>query len=245
MELYNSIIEKVDGLLGAQTPKKYPYDPNKTWEDVGGNQLIMMKESAYELGGDNKPAVNYACVSSDDYVTEDEIWVYGKDLTEIKGSVPFARIVLVKVASLKGEGEEDTEPVFRAIQDIDFVKYHVYPKGYMIRSSSDSFREQVRVSKDAVKKGISFERVGNSYIKQYKKDPNVVAVRVIFSTVDDADYAEMKKDAKKVRDITKTLSKILEGMSTDCHTCSLKEICDEVEGLKELHFGKEKKEFKG
>lgn len=245
MELYNSIIEKIDGHLGSSTPKKYAYNPDKTWEDVGGNQLIMMKESAYELGGDNKPAVNYACVSSDDYVTEDEVWVYGKDLTEIHGSVPFARIVLVKVASLKGEGEEDTEPLFRAIQDIDFVKYHVYPKGYMIRSSSDSFREQVRVSKEAVRKGISFERVGNSYIKEYKKNPNVLAVRVIFMTVDDADYAEMKKDAKKVRDITKTLSKILEGMATDCHSCSLKEICDEVEGLKELHFGKEKKEFKG
>lgn len=245
MELYNSIIEKVDGLLGSSSPKKYSYNPDRTWEDVGGNQLIMMKESAYELGGDNKPAVNYACVSSDDYVTEDEVWVYGKDLTEIRGSVPFARIVLVKVASLKGEGEEDTEPLFRAIQDIDFVKYHVYPKGYMIRSSSDSFREQVRVSKDAVRKGISFEKVGNSYIKEYKKNPSVLAVRVIFATVDDADYAEMKKDAKKVRDITKTLSKILEGMATDCHSCSLKEICDEVEGLKELHFGKEKKEFKG
>lgn len=244
MELYNSIIEKVSGLLGSSTPKKYPYNPAKTWEDAGGNQLIMMKESAYELGGDNKPAVNYACVSSDDYVTEDEIWVYGKDLNEIKGSIPFARIVLVKVASLKGEGEEDTEPLFRAIQDIDFVKYHVYPKGYMIRSSSDSFREQVRVSKEALKKGITFEKVGNSYIQEYKKNPNVLAVRVIFATVDDADYAEMKKDAKKVRDITKTLSKILEGMATDCHSCNLKEICDEVEGLKELHFGKEKKEFK-
>ena len=245
MELYNSIIEKVNGHLGSTVPKKYAYNPDKTWEDVGGNQLIMMKESAYELGGDNKPAVNYACITSDDYVTEDEIWVYGKDLNEINGSVSFARIVLVKVDSLKGEGEEDTEPLFRAIQDIDFVKYHVYPKGYMIRSSSDSFREQVRVSKDAVKKGISFEQVGNSYIKEYKKNPNVLAVRVIFATVDDADYAEMKKDAKKVRDITKTLSKILEGMATDCHSCSLKEICDEVEGLKELHFGKEKKEFKG
>ena len=245
MELYNSIIEKVDGLLGSTSPKRYSYNPSGTWEDVGGNQLIMMKESAYELGGDNKPAVNYACISSDDFVTEDEILVYGKDLSEIRGSVPFARIVLVKVASLQGEGEEDTEPLFRAIQDIDFVKYHVYPKGYMIRSSSDSFREQVRVSKEAVKKGITFEQVGNSYIKEYKKNPNVIAVKVIFSTVDDADYAEMRKDAKKVRDITKTLSKILEGMATDCHSCSLKEICDEVEGLKELHFGKEKKEFKG
>ena len=55
----------------------------------------------------------------------------------------------------------------------------------------------------------------------------------------------MRKDAKRVRDITRTLSKILEGMQTDCSSCSLKSICDEVEGLKELHFGKEKKEFKG
>ena len=115
----------------------------------------------------------------------------------------------------------------------------------MIRSSSDSHREQVRVSKEAVRKGINFEEVGNSYISQFKKNPDVKAVRMIFITCDGPDFAEMKKDARKVRDITKTLSKILEGMSTDCHTCSLKEICDEVEGLKELHFGKEKKEFKG
>ena len=245
MDLYNSIIDKIDGMLGSARPKRFKYDPNRTWEDVGGNQLVMMKESAYELGGDNKPAVNYACVTSGDYVDEDEILVYGRDLNEIRGSVPFARIAIIKVRDLAGENEEDTEPLFRAIQDIDFVKYHVYPKGYMIRSSSDSFREQVRVSKEAVRKGITFEQVGNSYIAQFKKNPDIIAVKLIFATVDDAEYAEMKKDAKKVRDITKTLSKILEGMSTDCHTCSLKEICDEVEGLKELHFGKEKKEFKG
>lgn len=245
MELYNSIIEKIDGHLGSSQPRRFKYDPRRTWEDVGGNQLVMLKESAYELGGDSKPAVSYACVTSGDYVQEDEILVYGRDLNEIKGSVPFARIAVVKVSALAGENEEDTEPLFRAIQDIDFVKYHVYPKGYMIRSSSDSFREQVRVSKEAVKKGITFEQVGNSYISQFRKNPDVIAVKMIFATIDEADYAEMKKDAKKVRDITKTLSKILEGMATDCHSCNLREICDEVEGLKELHFGKEKKEFKG
>ena len=246
MELYNTIIEKIDGLLGSSEPKRYDYDPAKCWEDVGGNQLIMMKEAAYELGGDSKPAVNYACVtSSEGFADKDEILVYGKDLREISGSAPFARIAIIKVKELNGENDEDTEPLFRAIQDIDFVKYHVYPKGYMIRSSTDSFREQVRVSKEAVRKGINFEQVGNSYISQFKKNPDILSVKMIFVTTDDADYAEMKKDAKKVRDITKTLSKILEGMSTDCHSCNLKEICDEVEGLKELHFGKEKKEFRG
>ena len=245
MELYNSIIEKIDGMLGASEPKRYDYDPGKAWEDVGGNQLVMMKEAAYELGGDNKPAVNYACVTSGDYVDKDEILVYGKDLNEINGSVPFARIAVIKTKDLVGEGEEDTEPLFRAIQDIDFVKYHVYPKGYMIRSSSDSFREQVRVSKEAVQKGISFESVGDSYITQYKKNPDILAVKMIFLTAEDADFAGLRADAKKTRDITMTLSKILEGMAADCHSCNLREICDEVEGLKELHFGKEKKEFKG
>lgn len=245
MELYNSIIEKIDGMLGSTNPKRYDYNPNRCWEDVGGNQLVMMREAAYELGGDSKPAVNYACVTSGDYVDKDEILVYGKDLSEINGSVPFARIAVVKTKNLVGEGEEDTEPLFRAIQDIDFVKYHVYPKGYMIRSSSDSFREQVRVSKEAVRRGINFEEVGNSYITQYKKNPDVIAVKMIFLTADDADYAGLRSDAKKTRDITLTLSKILEGMATDCQSCNLREICDEVEGLKELHFGKEKKEFKG
>ena len=241
MELYNSIIEKIDSHIGPQSPKRFEYNPERCWEDVGGNQLVMMKEAAYELGGDNKPAVNYACVSSGDYADRDEILVYGPDLSEIKGSVPFARIAIIKVDILAGEGEEDTEPLFRAIQDIDFVKYHVYPKGYMIRSSSDSHREQVRVSKEAASRGITFEQVGNSYIRQYKQNPNIKAVKLIFVTTDDADFAEMRADAKKTRDITLTLSKILEGMATDCRTCNLKEICDEVEGLKELHFGQSKK----
>lgn len=244
MDLYNSIIEKTEALLGASAPKCYEYSEDKAWEDAGSNQLIMMKDSAFELGGDGKPAVNYSCVTTGGFVEKDEIVVYGRDLSEIGESSPFARIAIVEVAPLQGEGEDDTEPVFREIQDIDFVKYHVYPKGYMGRTSSDSFREQVRISKEAVRKGISFEKVGCDYIRKYKENPNIKAVKLIFVTAADAKYDELLKNARTVADITKTLSKILEGMPTDCHSCNLKEICDEVEGLKELHFGKEAKEFK-
>ena len=79
------------------------------------------------------------------------------------------------------------------------------------------------------------------FIRQYKKNPNILNVRMIFITAPDADYAQAKKLAKNTRDITMSLTKILEGMPTDCGSCSLKPICDEVEGMKELHFGKEKK----
>lgn len=247
MDLYNSIIKQTEALTGASAPKKFKYDPAKAWHDGGVSELVMLRDAAFELGENNQPAVNYSCVTTDaSLVSEDEVVLIGPDLTEMRSGTPFARIALVLVDELKtGKDEDDTEPVFRAIQNIDFVKYHVFPEGYMVRTSSENMREQVRVSKAAISKGISFERVGCDYIKQFKKDPNVKAVKLFFITAPDADYKAMAANAKSVHDITMTLSKILEGMPTDCGSCNLKPICDEVEGLKELHFGKKAKEFKG
>lgn len=51
------------------------------------------------------------------------------------------------------------------------------------------------------------------------------------------DYAQMQKLAKKATAVTGTLTHILEGLPTDCSVCALKDVCDEVEGMKELHFG--------
>ena len=173
-------------------------------------------------------------------VEQDEILVFGPDLTELRGDSAYARIALLRVGDIESDDEDDTEQAFRAIQDMDFVKYHVFPKGYMIRTSSESNREQVRLSSAALKKGISFRAVGNDFIRQYKQNPNILAVKLIFITAPDADYAALEQEAKTVRDITMSLSKILEGMPTDCGSCNLKPICDEVEGMRELHFGKEK-----
>ena len=246
MDLYNSIIKQTGALAGASAPKKYKYDPAKAWKDNGVSELVMLRDAAFELGENNQPAVNYSCVTTDpSLVCEDEIVVVGPDLSEMKSGTPFARIALILVDELKTvENEEDTEPVFRAIQAIDFVKYHVFPEGYMVRTSAENFREQVRISRDAIRRGISFESVGCDYIKQFKATPNVKAVQLIFVTAPDADYKAMTANAKSVHDITMTLSKILEGMPTDCNHCNLKPICDEVEGLKDLHFGKKAKEFK-
>ena len=238
MNLYDSIIKHAEELKGSSAAKRYVYSPDRCWEDVGANELVMMKDSAFELGGEGKPAVNYTCVTSDSaLVAEDEILVIGKDISEISSDVPFARIAIVRVGDIDELGEEDSEKLFRAIQDIDFVKYHVFPKGYMVRSSGESFREQVRVSKSSKLGGMSFEGIGNDYIKNYKKNKNIEAVKLMFITAPDADYKGMLADAKTVHDITLTLSKILEGMPTDCSSCGLKDVCDEVEGLKELHFG--------
>ena len=65
----------------------------------------------------------------------------------------------------------------------------------------------------------------------------MLAAKVIFVTEKGMDYAAMQKEAKKANDVTGTLTHILEGLPTDCSVCALKDVCEEVEGMKELHFG--------
>ena len=123
---------------------------------------------------------------------------------------------------------------------MEFVKYHVFPKGYMFRISSGDFREQVRVSRSALQRGISFRSVGFDFIRRYLKNPNVLKVKLLFVTDLQAPYQRLRACAKKTADITRTLTHILDGMPTDYGSCHLKPICDEVEGMRRLHFKQSK-----
>ena len=234
MELYNSLIKESNSLLEKGRPRVWEYRPGDAWKDIGSSELVLQKDAAYELGAMGKGSANYVLFTSNpELVDKDQILLYGADLGEIRGDVDFARIVLLRVGLIDG----DDEAVYRTLKDIEFAKYHVYPEGYMVRMSPESYREQVRVSKQALKKGVSFKNIGANYITAYKKDPNVLNATVIFVTAPGFDYGAMKKLAKKANDVTGTLTHILEGLPTDCSVCALKDICDEVEGMKELHFG--------
>ena len=234
MELYNSLIKESNSLLEKGSPRAWEYRPGDAWKDIGSSELVLQKDAAYELGAMGKGSANYVLFTSNpELVSKDQVLLYGADLGEIRGDVDFARIVLLRVGLIDG----DDEAVYRTLKDIEFAKYHVYPEGYMVRMSPESYREQVRVSKQALKKGISFKNIGANYITAYKKDPNVLNATVIFVTAAGYDYGAMKKLAKKANDVTGTLTHILEGLPTDCSVCALKDICDEVEGMKELHFG--------
>ena len=234
MELYNSLIKDTKAFFDGKNPQRWSYNERDCWTDLGSSELVLQKDVAYELGAMGKGSANYVLFTSNaELVEHDEVELYGPDLKDIKGDCDFARIVLLRVGML----DEDDEIVYRTLKDIEFAKYHVYPEGYMVRMSPESYREQVRVSKTALRKGASFKRIGMSYIKEYRKNPNVLAAKVIFVTEKGMDYAAMQKEAKKANDVTGTLTHILEGLPTDCSVCALKDVCEEVEGMKELHFG--------
>lgn len=235
MKLYDNIISETMKALEPFEINRYAYDKTTAWKLLDNTEFIMQRDAAFELGGMGEPSVNYTCVTTEGEVLEDEILVIGKDISEIKGNISFARIIFLETEDL-GE-DTDNEKAFQTIRNLDFVRYHVYPKGYMVRVSASSNLEQVRISKDAIKSGISFDRIGSAYISKYKEISEVKKVRVVFITEKEL-VEKLVPNADKVDKITRTLTNILDGMPTDCGHCSMKAVCDEVDGLKELHLKK-------
>ena len=235
MKLYDSIIMKTQEILDRGEALSYPPAQGRVWKDTGKSDLIMQRDTAFELGGSGCPSVNYTCVTTSGLVPENEIVCLGPDLDRISSDMPFARIAMLEVEDL--QETQDTEKAYEAIRSIEYVRYHVFPAGYMVRVSSTTNEEQVRVSKAAVRAGISFRYVGGTYMRRYLKLPWVKHVRMIFVT-DRQAVEQLKPLAGKVDDITRTLTHILDGLPTDCGHCSMKSVCDEVDGMRQMHLGK-------
>ena len=224
MEFFDSLICELSDLISEYQKANYPCSEKNQWTDVGYSQVILQRDTAFELDG-----VGFNLVTSSD--VEDGIVVVGDELCSITADRKFARVCLVQL-----EDSDNEQDCYKTIKKVDYVKYHFFPEGYMIRTTSRSHKESVRVAKSALKKGISFEKVGNLLISKYKENPKVKAVKVIFVTASGADYKKLEAMAQKSGSIAETLNHIMNNVKFDCDTCNLKPICDEVEGMKELHF---------
>lgn len=224
MNFFDSLICEVSDLTDTSQKTIYPYNKNSIWKDAGYSQVILQRDTAYELDG-----VGFNLVTSSK--VDDGVIVVGDELEALSGKRNFARICVVQI-----EKNDDEQECYKLIKKADYVKYHYFPEGYMIRTASRSHKESVRVAKDALKKGISFEKTGNLLIGKYKEIPGIKAVKVIFITAQTAPYKSLEAMAQKSSAITETLNHIMNSVKFDCDTCNLKPVCDEVEGMKELHF---------
>lgn len=224
MNFFKSMIDELVQLIGDLPKKSYPYSEGSAWTDVGYSQVIMQRDTAYELRGTGFNLVTPSEIN-------DEVVVTGDNLDKINTDRKFARISLIQL-----DEADDEQKLYNLIRKVEYVKYHYFPDGYMIRTTSRSHKEAVRVSKKALKNGISFEKTGNLLIKKYKENPLVKAVKVIYVTDPIADFDTLEAIAQKSNTITEALNHVMNSVNFDCDTCKLRPVCDEVEGMKELHF---------
>lgn len=239
MKLYDETINKWNSLI-KDCSKKYFFanntDIRPDWPDIGNHQMILRQDMAYELGG-STPSLyalgSTAVTACEDLVPCDEIVLIGPDLPDIDSDVSYARLTIALVSeSSLGDGNA----LYDAIKRIDNVRYHVNPEGFMTRVSSVYGRESIRVSTEALNKGLTFKKVGNIFIKKYHDNPVIKAVKLIFITDPDFDFESLSSSINEATSITKAIDHIMKDAMTDCNSCGLKKVCDEVDGLRELHF---------
>ena len=169
-------------------------------------------------------------------VRQNENLLLGNELSELNEDSPYARVSLCLVDEKKiGQGEN----LFNAIKTINYTRYHCNPEGFMMRISSANKRESVRISKESILKGLSFEKAGNLLIREFLKNPHVLKVKNIFINLKEFEYKKLEALINRTELIVKTIDHIAETSIMDCASCGLKKVCDEVEEIKELHFKKQ------
>lgn len=235
MKLYDETIKEWLKILDSLQGRELDVKKGEDWKDIGNANMILRSDMAYELGGNHLPALSGMTLTADtSLVPRDEVLLYGKDLGEIHEDTPYARLAVLRV---KEDSMGEGNALYQAIRKMEYTKYHLNPEGFMMRISAASQREMVRVGKTALEKGLGFEQIGKLFLQSYRKNPQVEAVKLVFITLSDFPYEELEIYIKKAEEITKAIDHILKNLSMDCNVCSLKQICDEVEGMKELHFG--------
>lgn len=235
MRLYDKLISQALQLIASSGGDQMVRGQcqGETCQDSGDFDLVLKSDMAYELGGGTLPAISGLFFTSDQsFVPQDEIWRLGPDLSEIRENVPYARLTLIRVAEGCFSGEAEA---YSDLRKMEYTRYHVNPEGYMMRISTASEREPVRISRKALDQGLTFEKAGRSFIKGYRSHPKVEAVKLVFVTAADFPYEQLVKLAHQGEQITKSMNHIFNNLVMDCSACNLKPVCDEVEGLRELH----------
>lgn len=232
--IYDSIIEDTFVLLSKYEKTQLRITNKKDWRDIGEHNMILRKDMAYELGGGSLPAISgLGITTSKRLIPENEILLYGPDLPQLTNDSPYARITMLRVVP-EGLGEGDL--AYASIRKLEYTRYHMHPEGYMMRISTTQNREPVRISKEALQQGLNFTKVGNQFLEAYQKYPKVEAAKIIFITFPDFPYAYLQELMEKAQQITESLNHIFQNLKMDCSVCNQKALCDEVEGMKELHF---------
>lgn len=236
MNIYDNIINKELSLLSSK--KICCFDKKSTWENCSDKEFIFQSDISVDVGEPSLPSsYMVAFTSNKDLVSKNEINLIGKDISEIKGKSPYVRIAILLIK----EEEKSEQDYYRFIRDIEYKRYKVNPKGVMVKVNTSQNRERLFISKEAVKKNISFLDIGSVFQEEYLKDKHVFAVKQYFITDGSYNYETQKELSLKTEGITVALDHIMKKLQMDCSTCNYKDLCDEIEGMRDIHKREEYK----
>ena len=231
MKVYDETIKKTLALLGNFQARLLPLVDGYPLED--SKVFLFPEDAAIDLGGREKPSpYEIAYTSSSCLVKEDSCYLIGEDLKELSGEVSFAHVSFLRFEEEEGAKEQT---LYRLLRNIEYTRYKLNPYATMIRVNTNRIRESVLVGKEALAKGLDFSKLGSLFASSYKKEERVKAVTQYFITNPNFPYNELEALAKQSEGITVALDHIMKKLAMDCSSCQFKGVCDEIEGMRDVH----------
>jgi CO dehydrogenase/acetyl-CoA synthase beta subunit len=234
IQIFDDIIKKTTTLLDMSSVSGEKLRAGKLWENGEKSELILRSDMAYELGGSSLWALSGLFFTSDlSLAGEEGVCLYGPELHDIHADAPYARMTFV---GMDKEAMQADQSGYDLMKRIEYTRYRMNLSGYMMRISTSKGREMVRVSKQALSEGMDFAGIGSALNMAYHSCPGVKRVRTCFITDPHFDYKALEHLVTLSAGVMESLNQIFKNLQMDCGSCGLRQVCDEVEGLKELHF---------
>jgi len=196
----------------------------------GRASIVPAEECAVELGAPPKANVNLVLWTDNlSRIRDGEIRLVGPDMKlREKVSWPYAQVVMLAV-----ENSEEADPFM--LESTQYLSNRL--AGFMVRTVPG--RLWARISREAVKAGMDFARLGSALVAAYREDfPGVAAVEVLFITEDDEHVKALESMASESKILLGKNKKLVlvgdgeyECTDLDCDDCDEQETCDDVRDI--------------
>ena len=235
MNIFDNYILAIQNALSLAEISRLDFSKIK-WELTEKNTFLMERDTAIELGGYPKESVNIIVPSSDMYSLinfDDGIYCIGDpsllSKKAVEKHISFGKIVFLET---NGLAEKD---YYDFTQSELLTDSRVRMKDVMLRQSPVNYNTNLRISKKAVKNGFDAKIMGTVIYDAFHALENVSHVTVLLIFGDSPLYRQLFEIAENIKEATLTINHIFDGITMDCGRCDVKEICNEIEGMRELH----------
>ncbi len=190
--------------------------------------FMMEKDLAVELGGYPKESINLI-VGTSDMDFEEGVFIIGDANLNSSSHMSFGKVVFLQTEDVPDDKLYDfTQETLLKDASLRF-------EDVMLRTSPAHYYTNLRISKKAMQNGFDFDKMASTIQVEFESISSVKKAQVVLIAGDSPLYKQLLPVAESVKEVTVALNHIFDGIDMDCGSCAWSDLCDEVEGLRELH----------
>jgi CO dehydrogenase/acetyl-CoA synthase beta subunit len=231
MELFTGIIARVRDFMDEVAPSRtFNGAHPSSWPKGGGRNIVLKEDLGLELGSPRQESVSCLLWTEDlSLVADGRVTLAGPDFPESRGrSLPFGKVVLAGVQGF------DEDNAYARHKEMDFLRYDLDLKGFMLRAVSQYMREWCRISSWAIENGLNAHILGHTHMEQFRFLPYVRSVEIFYLTTSSRDVQRLREITLPAEKTIGAMNKMASEMDFDCESCDYRDVCDEADELKAM-----------